>query len=79
MDTTMTPQQQNDLPRLKAMIDRLGDHWNHDFPLRPESYEGMEHLVIHTYAMSNDWTGFKELLIEAKKELELMIQLCEKN
>ena len=71
--------QDHHLPDLKAMIDRLGDHWSHDFPLRPQSYEGMEHLVIHTYAMAgHDWAEFKELLIEARKELDLMITLAER-
>lgn len=74
----MTSQEQHDLPRLKAMIDALGDHWNGDFPLDPNKYEGLEHLVIFTYAMSTDWENFGVLLKEAKKELELMIQLCER-
>lgn len=72
----MTHAEPENLHILQAMIERLGDHWDHDQPLNPDNYEGMEHLVIFTYAMAGyNWKEFGDLLKEAKKELELMIEL----
>jgi hypothetical protein len=60
--------------RLKSIISKLGDQWDHDRPTRPASYEGTEHLIVFTYCMAENWKEFFELLGEWKKELDEIIQ-----
>jgi len=64
----MTDNEQN-LHRLKSLIDRLGNHWNVDEPTNPDRYEGPEHLVIFTYCMSGDWKEFYDLLRAYRDEI----------
>lgn len=67
----------NNLARLKSMIDKLGDQWDHDSPTRIESYEGMEQLIMFAYHMTGDWKEFTGFLAEAKKEIDTIIEMVE--
>ena len=60
--------------RLKSLIDRLGDNWSPD-STDPSAYEGTEHLVVFAYNMAGDWTEFYELLREAQKEVNTLIEM----
>jgi len=65
----MVDNEQN-LHRLKSLIDRLGDQWNVDEPTNPDKYERTEQLIVFLYNMAPDWPSFYGLLREAQKEID---------